>query len=131
MTKKNDAVVVRTEESLPGRMEPETDYVRPSTDIYESPEAFVLLMEMPGSAKDLINMTVDQNMLVVKGQLRQLHGKETRLLSGELRKKGYFRMFQLGEGVDRNSIDARYDQGVLTVKLFKKEEVRPREISIT
>jgi HSP20 family protein len=130
MTKKNDALVVQTGQSLPGQLDPERGFVRPATDIYESSEAYVLLMEMPGTGKDHINVTIDQNTLTVKGTVKSLHGDGARLLSGELQRRGYFRVFNLGEGIDKNMIDARYDLGVLTVKLFKKEEVRPREISI-
>ena len=41
-----------------------------------------------------------------------------------------YRVFNLGDGIDRTGIDAKYEEGVLTIKLFKKDETKPREIEI-
>jgi HSP20 family protein len=131
MTNKDDAMVMKTESRVAGKTEPEKGFVRPATDIYESSDAYVLMIDMPGTGKDLVSLTVDGNTLTVKGIIKPLHGEDARVVFGEVRRRGYFRMFKLGEGIDRNLIDATFELGVLTVKLQKKEEVLPREIAIT
>jgi HSP20 family molecular chaperone IbpA len=73
---------------------------------------------------------MDRNALVVKGSVTTSREKPGRLLSGEIQTTGFYRVFNLGDDIDGTTVDARFDLGVLTVKLFKKEEVRPREISI-
>ena len=85
---------------------------------------------MPGVHRDAIHVTMDHDTLVVKGSVGERYGEKSTVLFAELQRGGYYRVFNLGEGVDRNSIDARYEDGVLTVRLLKKEEIRPREIAI-
>lgn len=131
MTNKNDVTVVRSTAELPvSETGHEANYARPSTDVYETPEAYVITVDMPGVPKDVIHVTMDQNTLVVKGTVGGQYGEKSTVLFAELERNGYYRIFNLGDGIDRNSIDARYEEGVLTVRLLKKEEVRPREIAI-
>jgi len=131
MQNKNDVTVVRNTSTLPAQqVGSEADFVRPSTDVYETPDAYVISVDMPGVPRNSIHVTMDQNTLVVKGTVGERYSEKSSLLFSELQRNGYYRAFNLGEGVDRDSIDARYDAGVLTVKLLKKEEVKPREIAI-
>jgi len=131
MTRKNEVTVVQQENPTSlARTEQERDYMRPAADVYESLEAYVLMIDMPGAGKESISVTMDRSALVVKGSVEPLHEEKASLLVGEIRTTGYYRVFNLGDDIDGNTVDARYELGVLTVKLFKKEEVRPREISI-
>ena len=131
MSMKNDVTVVRSTSELPVRQpEREADFVRPSTDVYETSEAYVITIDMPGVPRDAIHLTMDGNSLVVKGTVGERYGVKSEFLCAELQRNGYYRTFNLGEGIDRDRIDARYEEGVLKVKLLKKEEVRPREIAI-
>jgi HSP20 family protein len=131
MTNKNDVTVVRSTAELPVRQAGrEAEFVRPSTDVYETSEAYVITIDMPGVPKDAVHVTMDQNSLVVKGTVGERYGEKSTILFAELQKNGYYRVFNLGDGIDRNSIDARYEEGVLTVRLLKKEETKPRQIAI-
>lgn len=131
MSEKKDVTVVRSGASLPSRQsDREAGFVRPSTDVYETSDAYVITVDMPGVHRDAIHVTMDHDTLAVKGSVGERYGDKSTVLFAELQKGGYYRVFNLGEGVDRNSIDARYEDGVLTVRLLKKEEIRPREIAI-
>lgn len=131
MQNKNDVTVVRKSATLPAQQAGrEAEFVRPSTDVFETPDAYVITVDMPGVPRNSIHVTMDQNTLVVKGVVGERYSEKANLLFAELQKNGYYRAFNLGEGVDRDSIDARYEAGVLTVKLLKKEEVKPKEIAI-
>lgn len=66
----------------------------------------------------------------MKGVVRAHHEENANLLLSELQTAGFYRVFNLGDGIDRNNVDARFEHGVLTVKIFKTEEARSREISI-
>lgn len=105
-------------------------YVSPSTDVYETQDAFVLLIDLPGSTKEAINVTLENLTLSVKAKIEPYHDEKATLLFNELKPSTYYRVFNLGEGIDRNSIDAHYEQGVLTLKLFKHAKARAREIQI-
>ncbi len=131
MSIKNDVTVVRSTSELPVRQpDREADFVRPSTDVYETSDAYVITIDMPGVPKAAIHLAMDGNSLVVKGAVGERYGEKSVALRSELQKSGYYRVFNLGEGIDRDGIDARYEEGVLTVKLLKKEEVQPRNIAI-
>jgi len=102
----------------------------PRADIIETPEAFVVSIDLPGAKKETISLTLEQNVLQVKAEVDSRHGADTHLLHRELWTSGYQRAFTLGEGVDRKTVDAAYADGVLTVKLFKTPETQPRSINI-
>jgi HSP20 family protein len=102
----------------------------PAADIYETPEAFVLMLEMPGAGKESISLRLDRNELTVKAPMGQIHAENGTVLFRELRTKGYYRSFSIGDGIDLSNVDAQFHQGVLTVKLYKSEDQRPREITV-
>ncbi len=83
----------------------------PAADVYETADAYVLMLNLPGVEKEAITLTLN------KGELR-------------VRAASFARSFGIGEGIDTTSIDAHHDKGVLTVKLYKHEILKPREISI-
>jgi len=123
MTRREDAV-----RSFPaGRPE---EILTPSADIVETPESFVLMLDMPGVTRESLTVSMEQNVLKVKGTVGELPHNGGEMLFREIRAAGYDRTFNIGEGVDRDRIDAAYEQGVLTVTLPKREEMKPREISI-
>ena len=107
-----------------------TTVLSPAADIYETPDAYVVMMDMPGALKESINVTIQEGTLAVKGHSAPTHHDEGAVLVRELRPVRYERSFTIGEGVDRNNVDARYEEGVLTVKLLKHESVKPREITV-
>lgn len=104
--------------------------VPPAADIYETPESYVLSLDMPGARKEGISLTLDRGMLEVSADVENRHEGSATILRREILTAGYHRSFTLGEGIDRESVDAHFDNGVLTVKLFKRPELKPREIQI-
>jgi HSP20 family protein len=105
-------------------------YSLPAADIYETPDAFVLLLDMPGAGKESISLRLDRNELTVKAPVGQIHAEQGTVLFRELRNKGYYRSFSIGDGIDLSNVDAQFHRGVLTVKLYKSESQRPREIAV-
>lgn len=131
MTKEKEvAVVQKASPSVVRHTTDEVHYARPSTDVYETGEAYVIIVDMPGVAKDSIQVRLEKDLLMIKGAADTASQDRAGLVFSEIRRTGYARSFNLGEGIDRNSIEARYENGVLTIKLHKKEEMRPKEISI-
>jgi HSP20 family protein len=66
----------------------------------------------------------------VRGTVQPYHAGGSSPIYRELRPATYHRVFVIGKNVDAASVDAVYDQGVLTLKLLKREEVRPRQIDV-
>jgi len=108
----------------------EDEYILPLADIYETPEAYVVMLDMPGAQKDNMRVRLEKGSLMVTAPAVRHSQQSGTVLHEETRISGYARAFSLGEGIDLKNVDAQFEDGVLTVKLFKNEELKPREISI-
>ena len=86
---------------------------------------------MPGvEAKD-IDIAVDGNMLIVKGEKHEENkGKDTSMHWVERRYGKFARSITLPVGVDAEHVSAKCRNGVLTVTLPKREEARSRKIDV-
>jgi len=102
--------------------------VPPVTDIYETPDAFVVKLDLPGATKESIKMHIEFKTLVVQAEVK--NEEEKFLVYSEIGKKRYYREFNLGDGIDTESVTAQFEDGVLTITLPKTEKVKAREIKI-
>lgn len=108
----------------------EDEYLLPLSDIYETPDAYVVMLDMPGAQKENVKVRLEKGSLTVTAPAVRHFQENGTVLHEEIRTLGYARAFSLGEGIDLKNVDAHFEDGVLTVKLFKNEEMKPREISI-
>jgi len=130
MKENSAAQAVRPDGGVP-MVRPETRRrVTPAVDVYETADSYVLMVDLPGAPKEAINLTLEAGTLTVRAEPEPYHTPEARLIFRELATPVYERSFTIGDGVDQAAVDARFEDGVLTVKLFKKEERKPREIAI-
>lgn len=102
----------------------------PSVDVEETESALVFTMDLPGLEKSDIHISVDNNQLSVTGERKAAEN------SGEaIRRERWsgkvFRSFRLPVMVDSENIQANLKNGVLTLVVPKKEEAKPRQISVT
>lgn len=131
MAKNNEIAVQQRNNSTALMTRPEEErFATPFADVYETPEAFVLMLDMPGANKDTININVDRAVLTVRGPVANLHKQNASLLYNEIPGVDFYRAFHLGEEISQDNVDAHFENGVLTIKLFKKEEVKPKQIHI-
>jgi HSP20 family protein len=103
----------------------------PAMDLTEEGDHFVLRADLPGLRDEDVNIEVEDNVLTISGERRSEH---------EDRKEGYYRVeravgrfsrsLTLPEGVDPDSIEAQFENGVLTVRIPKPEETKPRRVAI-
>ena len=105
-------------------------YVSPEVNIFETPEAYVLEAELPGVAKSGLEITVEANTLTLLGR-RTPTDLKADLLYRESSTADYRRVFELDPAIDTARIDAKLDQGVLTVRLPKSERVKPRKVTVS
>ncbi len=131
MTKNGEVALVRKgNDALARRMEPLEDFVTPAADIFETPDAFVLKVDMPGVQKESISVQVEPGELQIKGIIDQLYKEPANLVYSEIRKASFYRKFNVGNGIDADKIHATFDNGVLTITLQKNESIKVREIPI-
>jgi HSP20 family protein len=105
------------------------NYVTPDVNILETQEDYVLQAELPGVNKDGLEITLEGNELTLVGR-RQRGELKTRALYRESSAADYRRVFELDPAIDAARIDAKIEQGVLTLRLPKSERVKPRKITV-
>lgn len=104
----------------------------PPVDIYETAaHEIVLKAEAPGLKREDIELTVENNTLTIRGDRKKDDGvSEDRYHRVERTFGPFSRSFTLPSTVDAGRVRAEYRDGVLTVTLPVREEVRPRQIQV-
>jgi HSP20 family protein len=98
----------------------------PAADIYDSKSGFVIALDLPGINRDAIEIDVDDNRLVIKGTR---HVEESKHRSERPRGK-FLRTFSIPASVDQDGIGAEYKDGVLHIRLPKRQEQKAQKIAI-
>ena len=101
----------------------------PNVDILENADELTLVADVPGVTPDSIDIQYEQGELAIRGRVAPRTQHNTYLLN-EYGVGDFYRVFQLGEGVDNEKISAEVSNGVLTVHLPKLERVKPRKIAV-
>lgn len=103
----------------------------PAVDIRESDDGVTLVADLPGVEEEGIEVQVHEGVLLLAGE-RAAEDDAKRDLVHRERSHGRFeRRFRLGDTIDADNIEAVYENGVLTVSLPKKEQVKPRQIPVS
>jgi HSP20 family protein len=103
----------------------------PAVDIYEDTEKVVLKLEVPGIEEKDLDVHVEKNVLTVKGERKfEKEEKEENFRRIERRYGSFYRDFILPATVDTETIDAKYNAGVLKLELKKKAEAQPKQIKV-
>jgi HSP20 family protein len=100
----------------------------PPVDIYETDTEVVVVADMPGVSKDQILMNVISNQLTISGYF-QTEWEGTKLVR-EFPNCNYYRTFRLSNVIDVENIQAKITDGVLTIKLPKKQLAQPYQVPI-
>ncbi len=104
----------------------------PSVDVAETKDEIVVKAEIPGVSKDDIDLTIENNRLMISGEKRQEEHEEGKNYYRTERSYGSFRrIFNLPAQADAEKVSASYDDGVLTVKIPKSEVAKGKKIDIT
>jgi len=103
----------------------------PRTDLVEKDDAFHLRLDVPGMSKDDISINLQNGTLTVSGERSSEKTEEGEEYVRVERAFGNFhRTFRLPDAVDPDSIEAAYDNGVLSIHVPKTEENTRRQIEI-
>jgi HSP20 family protein len=104
----------------------------PAVDIYETENHdLVLKAELPDMTRDDIEVTVEHNTLMLRGEKKlPTDVKDEQYRRVERNHGAFRRSFTLPTTVDATKVSAEYKNGVLTVKLPFREEARPRTVNV-
>ena len=101
---------------------------QPSADIRETGDEIILEFDMPGVAKDSVEVTVEQGILRVTGEASAEEPGQA--VYRETRVGDYRREFTLRDDIDADRISGEIRDGVLTVRIGKPQAAKPRQIAI-
>lgn len=115
----NDAVAARRDSFVP------------SIDISETEEQFLISAELPGMKKDDITINLENGRLSISGERSFENEEKGKTFHRVETKYGSFsRSFQLPDNVDENSINAKYEDGLLNISIDKQEDKVKKQIEI-
>lgn len=100
-------------------------------DAYRDGERFVVHLDLPGVDPDAVELTVEKNVLTVSAERRWTRDEQTQVVVSERPQGSFTRQLFLGEGLDPDRIDARYEHGVLTITIPVAEQAKPRKVAIS
>jgi HSP20 family protein len=129
MTDSKDVAKQKTSEASKREQAPET-VLRPPVDIYEDAEGITLLADMPGVSRERLNIEVDKEVLLVEGDAEISMPEKMEPLYADVRSTRYRRSFGLSGELDTGGIEASLKDGVLSLRIPKRAEVRPRKIEV-
>ena len=105
-------------------------YKKIRLEVTEDKAAYTVHAEMPGVAKDNINITIDGNRVAIGAELNRAEEKGAKTLHCDRHFGHMGREFTLPQEVDQEAAEARYDNGVLMLRLPKKATTGARQLRI-
>jgi HSP20 family protein len=106
------------------------NYLSPEVNIFETKDGYILEAEMPGVSKEGLDIALEANTMTIHGRRNQLDIKG-QMLYRESVAADYRRVFELDPAIDTTKIEAKINQGVLTLHLPKSEAVKPRKVTVS
>jgi len=115
----------KTETTTPARV-----FV-PVTDIFETPEALTVVLEMPGVDRNSVEASVENDVLTIEGRIDFTKYEAMRPVYTEYNVGHYARSFEISDRIDQSKISAEIKDGVVTIVLPKGEQAKPRKIQVS
>ncbi len=105
--------------------------VAPALDVRENNDEYVVDVDLPGVARDAIDISVADNVLTIKGEKKLNESDDMQhVYRCEIWSGSFQRTLSLPKAIDADGVSARMADGVLTITLPKREEVKARSISV-
>ncbi len=104
----------------------------PAVDLQERESEYVLRADLPGLTKEDITLTVEEDVVTLKGSRKEQKDEPVKGYHRIERAFGEFsRAFRIPSGIDAGKVEAKFEHGVLEVKLPKPETAKPKQIEVT
>ncbi|MCO6412479.1 MAG: Hsp20/alpha crystallin family protein [Thiogranum sp.] len=104
--------------------------ILPAVDIFEDSGGLTLKADMPGVSSERLDVQVDGESLSIEGKVEIPVPEQMNALYADIRSTRYQRSFSLSSELDPDNIEASLKDGVLTLRIPKREEHRPRRIEV-
>jgi HSP20 family molecular chaperone IbpA len=104
--------------------------LQPPVDIFEDAHGIMVVAEMPGVSKDRLNVQADRERLTIEGEAVIELPQGMQAIHADVQYTRYSRSFVLSSELESDAIDAKLKDGVLTIRIPKRKEFRPRKIEV-
>lgn len=106
------------------------EYYVPGVDALETPDELVLVADMPGVAPENLEVTVEEGMLTLIGRATPPPVEARETLQQEFVRGDYYRQFRTPRSFATDKIDASLKAGVVTIRIPREEQSKPRRIPV-
>jgi len=130
MIDNKDIVTVKDKEQNWEEVLETESVVAPFVDVYETDDDFHLVANMPGVTRDDVKLKLEEGSLSILGKVNYKDVKNRKYILNENEIGNYYRKFRISNSVDETKIEARFENGQLTVRLPKHDRIKPRTIEI-
>jgi HSP20 family molecular chaperone IbpA len=117
------------QEVTPERMESSVTF-SPQVDIIEREDCVVVLADMPGVAREDVDIVLEEGTLTINGYVSGSQDTDLKLRRQEYEVGDFHRCFAVGEGFDADNVEASMNSGVLRLTIPKSARNRPRQIEV-
>ena len=102
----------------------------PKVDVIDAGIEALIEAELPGMTKDEIKIKVNDNVLTISGEKRKTSEDDKVYLKRELKRSSFSRSFRFSEDYDLKSVEAKFENGILTLSVEKKNYEEKKEVEI-
>ncbi len=114
-----------------GEIAAKTESWVPAVDVSETKDAVIVKAEIPGMDPKDIDVSLSGDTLIIKGEKKEeKEEKDENFYRIEMRRGSFQRAVRIPVPVNKDKIEAKYEKGILKVKLPKTEETKPKQIEV-
>jgi len=104
--------------------------LRPPVDVFEDADGITLRLDMPGVTKERLSVQAEKDTLTIEGDAQIAIPEGMEALYAEIHSNHYRRSFTLSGELDSDKAQASLKDGVLTLRIPKRAELRPRRVEV-
>lgn len=131
MTQLNKPNAGSTGASAPSTAPLDTRALMPRVDVREDEGGITILADMPGVSKETLELRLEGDALMIEGAMAPFAPGALEPVYAEVKLSRYRRSFTLSRELDASRTAASLKDGVLTLRIPKKAEAKPRRIELT
>jgi HSP20 family molecular chaperone IbpA len=126
----NSLTASNDERNVKSREETRSDekYIRPAVNIIETDEGLALTADIPGAAKETLDVNVEKGILTISAPAQHTLPGTSAYREFEL--ANYYRQFSIPESLDHEKAKAEYVNGILTLRVPKAEVAKPKRVAV-
>lgn len=123
MESKSNEITRKEQDTLTDRKSGKPRLI-PPVDVFENKDEILVIADLPGVAKDSLSIRMEDSELLIQGSQEEARdGVQWQTIE-------FHRSFRVPNSVDPAGISAELKQGVLNLKLKKREEAKPKQIEV-